>query len=57
MFYHFGYVTTNWLIFQNGTLLKFIRLLKWSCVGQNNMKQEKNQSAKPVGLTWLWSSV
>ena len=36
------YVTTNLLIFRKTAPLKFIRLLKWSCLGHNNMKQEKN---------------
>ena len=36
------YVTTNWLIFQKTAPLKFIRLLKWSCLGHNNTKQAKN---------------
>ena len=36
------YVTTNWLISQKTAPLKFIRLLKWSCLGHNNTKQAKN---------------
>ena len=30
------------MIYQNSTPLKFIRLLKWSCLGHNNLKQAKN---------------
>ena len=40
--YQFGYVTTNNVILKKSPLLKFIRLLKWSCLGHNNMNQAKN---------------
>ena len=41
-FHQFSCVTTNGLIFQKTPLIKFIWLLKWSCLGHNKMNQAKN---------------
>ena len=38
----FGWVTTNCMLFQKAPLIKFIQLLKWSCLGHNKMNQAKN---------------
>ena len=58
IFHLFGYVTTNWLIFQKTPLIKLMWLLEWSCPGHNSMNQAKNPECQTgrVDIV-LWSSV